>query len=92
LGDLLLEPGAGVTDPARATTLYTQAWEAGVPIAASRLGQLYESGTHAAQAWAWYQRGADAGEPASLARLAVRAEAEAAGESTAAKSNAPLLQ
>jgi WD40 repeat protein len=92
LGDLLLEPGAGVTDPARATTLYTQAWEAGVPIAASRLGQLYESGTHAAQAWAWYQKGADAGEPASLARLAVRAEADAASESTAAKGNALLLQ
>jgi hypothetical protein len=38
------------------------------------------------------QNGADAGEPTSLARLAVRAKAEAASQSTAAQSNARLLQ
>jgi len=92
LGNLLLAPGAGVPDPARAISLYTQAWDAGVRIAAFKLGQLYESGMHGEQAWTWYQKGADAGEPTCLARLAVRAEAEAATHSTAAQSNALLLQ
>ena len=92
LGNLLLEPAAGAPDPARAAALYMQAWDAGVRIAAFELGQLYEHGTPGAQAWAWYQKGADAGEPTSLARLAVRAEAEAAHESTAGERDGLLLQ
>jgi WD40 repeat protein len=67
----------GDLDPARAVALYTQAWNAGVSFGAFKLGQLYESGARpdAAQAWAWYQKGADAGEPTCLARLARRDEA-----------------
>jgi WD40 repeat protein len=66
----------GDLDTARAAILYTQAWNAGVLIGAFRLGQLYELGAKpdAAQAWAWYQKGADAGEPSCLARLALRDE------------------
>jgi TPR repeat protein len=62
-------------------------WQDGVPIAAFKLGSLYEHGTQergnaanavfhpdASQAWDWYRRGADMGEPNALARLAERDE------------------
>jgi TPR repeat protein len=70
-------------------SLYEQAWKEGVTVAAFQLGRLYENGVvfsqdkgqqklapDASRAWTWYGRGAQAGEPNSLARLAER-EAQA---------------
>ena len=83
LGNLLLDGTAGLVDPPRAVSLYEKAWRDGLPIAAFALGYLYETGvpgagvkfqTDVAQAWAWYQRGADAGEPTALARFGERDE------------------
>lgn len=64
-------------DPARAITLLEKAWADGVSYAAFRLGQVYEDRADAARAWVWYERGAEANEPHSLARLAERAAANA---------------
>ena len=72
LGNLLLDGTVGAVDPQHAVSLYEKAWRDGLPIAAFALGHLYETGvpgapvkflTDVAQAWAWYQKGADAGEP-----------------------------
>jgi WD40 repeat protein/TPR repeat protein len=105
LADLLVDDASGVLDPRRATSLYERAWQSGVPIAAFKLGQLYEKGVHEAaiaatvassaepaKAWYWYKRGADAGEPNALARFAQRDEQTAAAETSPAKRNALLLQ
>ncbi len=44
LGILLTGESYGMPDPARAVSLYQNAWDEGVQIAAYRLGDLYESG------------------------------------------------
>jgi TPR repeat protein len=105
LGNLLKDDTAGIPDPARAVALYEKAWNDDVTIAAFNLGRLYElgaaSGTTGApsklqpdmiRAWSWYQKGADAGEPNALARLAERDETSAFTESDSRKRNALLLQ
>ena len=83
----------------------TQAWDSGVQIAAFELGKLYEHGVAAsdlagnillapdpAKAWLWYQKGADAGEPNSLARFAERDEAKALADASQQSSDTLLLQ
>ena len=87
LADLLANRSAREFDLDRARSLYERAWQEGVPIAAFRLGTLYEHGprrvpdtvnapfrTDESKAWEWYRKGADAGEPNSVARLAERSE------------------
>src|ERR1700679_594144 len=82
-----------------------QAWQDGVPIAAFELGHLYEvgvSGSHAAaqgklapdpaKAWAWYEKGADAGEPDALARIGEREERDAIAQTDPQKRDALLLR
>jgi len=73
-------------DAHAAIMLYEQAWKEGVAIAAFQLGSLYEHGVgqpaggkepllpDPTQAWLWYEKGAAAGEPTALARLAERDE------------------
>jgi TPR repeat protein len=101
LGNLLLDETAGGVDPQRAVPLYEKAWRDGVPIAAFALGHLYEGGTPGApvhfqpdpaQAWAWYQKGANAGEPTALARFAERDEQGALAVQDPSKSDALLLR
>lgn len=105
LADLLVNASARMFDPARAAALYETAWREGVPIAAFKLGHLYEYGFRASEAsalsafhpdsstaWQWYQRGADAGEPNALARFAEREERNALAETDSAKRTALLLQ
>jgi WD40 repeat protein len=105
LADLLVNASAGMLDSGRAVSLYEQAWHDGVQIAAFRLGQLYETGAassgagvHAdlapdpAKAWSWYEKGANAGEPNSLARLAQRDERKALAERDRSKQNTLLLK
>ncbi|HUL47999.1 MAG TPA: protein kinase [Steroidobacteraceae bacterium] len=87
---LLLQPSAGMPDPAKAVALDEKAWNEGVRVAAFELGTLYEHGVplsgaqqgflvapDLARAWSWYQRAADAGEPNALARFAEREESQA---------------
>jgi WD40 repeat protein/serine/threonine protein kinase len=88
---------ADLLAPERSIPLYESAWKAGVTIAAFRLGHLYETGGRDVQpserdAWLWYQRGADAGEPNALARFAQREEIAALSVSDSSKRNAQLLQ
>jgi hypothetical protein len=99
LGMLLSQPSAAMLDVPRAVSLYEQAWNHGVTIAAFELGGLYEHGVSRAgakdesvlapdqaRAWFWYQKGADAGEPNALARLADRDDSAAfLAESTGKK-------
>jgi WD40 repeat protein/serine/threonine protein kinase len=101
LGNLLLDGSAGMVDPQRAVSLYDKAWRDGVPIAAFALGHLYETGVPGdvvkfqpdpAQAWAWYQKGADAGEPTALARFAERDEQNALAVEDPSKAHALLLR
>jgi len=105
LARLLLDASAGTPDPARAVSLYDKAWQSGVAVAAFELGHLYEFGVHGADApttpalredpsiaWSWYQKGADAGEPNALARVAERDAANALAESSAPRRNSLLLQ
>ena len=101
LGNLLLDGTAGVVDPQRAVSLYEEAWRDGVPIAAFALGHLYEAGVPGAgvkfqpdpaQAWAWYQKGADAGEPTALARFGERDEQSALSVEDPPKAHALLLR
>ncbi len=82
LADLLMNDSAAALERNRAVSLYEQAWQAGVPIAAFKLGHFYESGTQpdAANAWRWYRLAADAGEPNALARIAEREERNALAE------------
>ena len=85
LAMLLARPSSGALDSRRAITLYEQAWNGGVAIAAFELASLYEHGISAGaasssymlapdevRAWSWYEKGAAAGEPQSLARTAER--------------------
>ena len=88
LAMLLSDPLAGMLDVPLAVSLLGQAWQDGVTIAAFRLGNLYEQGRAApdgngtllaadeARAWAWYRKGADAGEPNCLARIAEKNEVQ----------------
>jgi TPR repeat protein len=88
LAMLVSDPRAGMLDVALAVSLLGQAWHDGVTIAAFRLGNLYEHGVDApggkdallpadeARAWVWYRKGADAGEPNSLARIAGKNDAQ----------------
>jgi TPR repeat protein len=105
LADLLANPTVTGFDLGRARSLYERAWQDGVPIAAFRLGTLYEHGPQGAsgavnaafhpdvsQAWRWYQKGADAGEPNALARFAESSENTALGVKNPRKRNALLLR
>ena len=101
LGDLLLDATAGMLDPGRAISLYEKAWRDGVPIAAFAIARPYENGlpgtgvkfqTDLTKAWAWYQKGADAGEPSALARFAARSEEHSIAENALPEKNALLLQ
>ena len=104
LGDLLVDASTEKGDPGRAVSLYEQAWQEGVPIAAFKLGHLFEYGvqsadaaagvfnTDAAKAWSWYQKGVDAGEPNAVARFAERDERNALAQTDPLKRNAQLLQ
>jgi WD40 repeat protein/TPR repeat protein len=104
LARLLADPGGGRGDPTRAIALLEAAWRDGVPVAAFWLGQLHESGIRApgaaatavpadrAVAWGWYQRGADAGEPNSLARFAERDNRAALGAADARQRDQLLLR
>jgi WD40 repeat protein len=105
LANLLVAPAAGYHDPGRAVSLYAQAWDSGVQIAAFELGKLYEHGVHGSdpagsillapdpsKAWFWYQKGAGAGEPNALARFAERDEAKALADASEQSSDALLLQ
>jgi eukaryotic-like serine/threonine-protein kinase len=96
---------AGLLGASRAVPLYEKAWQDGVPVAAFKLGNFYEYGMpgrenpaspamrpDSSQAWSWYQKGADAGEPNSLARFAERDERNALDESDLSKQNALLLR
>jgi eukaryotic-like serine/threonine-protein kinase len=96
---------ADLLDGAGAVPLYKKAWQNGVLVAAFRLGHLYEYGmqgreisasatfpSDASQAWSWYGRGADAGEPNALARFAEREESTALTATDAAARNTKLLQ
>jgi WD40 repeat protein len=96
LADLLLNATAKMLDPVRAVSLYERAWRDGVPIAAFKLGRLYEHGLQlpadTSKAFLWYQKGADAGEPNALARFAERAEVNALTEADGSKRNVLLLE
>ncbi len=105
LADLLVDGSARMLDPGRATSLYEKAWQNAVPIAAFKLGHLYEYGLQASdasasvasnpdtsKAWLWYQKGADAGEPNALGRFAERDERDALAETDPLKRNAQLFQ
>jgi Tol biopolymer transport system component/TPR repeat protein len=97
LADLLIDASAGMLDPQRAVALAQSAWQQGLPIAAYLLGHWYEVGAAGsqpdlAQAWEWYRKGADAGEPHARARFAERAERQALAETDPDKSGAFLLE
>jgi TPR repeat protein len=101
LGHLLLDETAAMLDPQRAASLYENAWRDGLPIAAFALGHLYETGApdgehpfppDTAQAWAWYWKGADAGDPTALARFGDRDEQAARATVDPTKANALLLR
>jgi WD40 repeat protein/serine/threonine protein kinase/TPR repeat protein len=101
LGNLLMDRTAVGVDPQRAVLLYEKAWRDAVPIAAFALGRLYEVGvpgqpdavrTDVTQAWNWYQKGADAGEPTALARFGERDEQAALAEQDPLKAHALLLR
>ena len=96
---------ADLLDASAAVPLYRKAWQEGVPVAAFKLGHFYEYGMQQGRnserspirpdmphAWSWYQKGADAGEPNSLARFAERDERNALDETERSKQNALLLQ
>ena len=104
LADLWVDVSTGKRDSGRAISLYEQAWEGGVSIAAFKLGHLFEYGAQSAdvaaglfdmdtsKAWLWYQKGADAGEPNALARFAERDERNALAQTDPLKRNPLLLQ
>jgi TPR repeat protein len=102
---LLSAPSAGTTDLPRAISLFKQAASDHSTMAAFQLGSLYEHGVlravgsqeyflapDNAQAWAWYQRAADAGEPNALARIAERLDEAAFAERNVSKQAATWLE
>ena len=103
LADLLLDASAGKPDPGRAASIYVQAWDSGMPIAAFKLGHLLENGVPSGKAARVFDtdipqsvvvvpKGADAGEPYALARFAERNENDALSTADPSKRNAQLLQ
>ena len=105
LAALLAQSSSGVPDLPRAVSLYEQAWNDGVTIAAFDLGELYEHGVSVrgrnaamtlaadgARAWDWYRRGAAAGDPAALARIAFEDESGAVPAKDAARQSALRLE
>jgi WD40 repeat protein len=101
LGNLLTDGPAGMRDPEAAVSHYETAWTNRVPVAAFALGHLYEYGLRSAnavfpkdtvKAWAWYQKGADVGEPSALARFGERAENSSLTQQDPVKTNALLLE
>jgi TPR repeat protein len=105
LADLLANPSVRGYDLGRARSLYERAWQDGIPIAAFRLGTLYEYGPQAvsgtvdalfqrndSKAWEWYRKGADAAEPNSLVRLAERDEKAALDSNDPRERDALLLE
>ncbi|HMD73625.1 MAG TPA: protein kinase [Steroidobacteraceae bacterium] len=105
LADLLVDVSSGDFDAGRAVPLYKKAWDDGVTIAAFKLAHLFEYGARpvnagagvsfdsdAAEAWRWYQNGADAGEPNALARFAEREEHNALAQTDASKADMGLLR
>jgi TPR repeat protein len=105
LARLLSNPGGGMLDLPRAIALDEQSWHEGMSVAASDLGALYEHGVDSgiagnttvlpvneAEAWIWYQRAADAGEPNALARFASRQDLAAASEQSPTKKRALQLE
>jgi TPR repeat protein len=96
---------ADLLEASAAVPLYRKAWQDGVPVAAFKLGHFYEYGMQGreksantairpdlSQAWTWYQKGADAGEPNSLARFAERDERNALDETDLSKQTTLLLR
>ena len=96
---------ADLLDASPAVPLYQKAWQDGVPVAAFKLGHFYEYGAQVSeksaspplrpdmsQAWSWYQKGADAGEPNALARFAERDERNALDETDLSKQATLLLR
>jgi dipeptidyl aminopeptidase/acylaminoacyl peptidase len=105
LAELLSRSSDPAADLPRAITLYERAWRDGVPFAAFELGSLYERGVPAAgadgkyvlapdatRAWAWFQKGVDAGEPNALARFAEKFAGAATSADSAATRNVQLLE
>ena len=105
LARLLSNPTSGMLDLPRAISLDEQSWRDGMGVAAFDLGTLYEHGVNSgaagtaaqlpmneAQAWIWYQRAAEAGEPNALARLALRQDLAAAFEKGSTKKKALQLE
>jgi len=105
LARLLSNPGSGMLDLPRAISLDEQSWRDGMSVAAFDLGALYEHGVNSgvagttavllvneAEAWIWYQRAADAGEPDALARFASRQDLAAASEESPTKKQALQLE
>jgi WD40 repeat protein/serine/threonine protein kinase len=90
LASLLAQASSGIADLPRATQLYQQAWDQGVPYAGYALGMLFEQGSHpdSARAQEWFQRAADAGEPNALAHFAAREENAALSSQDEAKKRA----
>jgi eukaryotic-like serine/threonine-protein kinase len=104
LADLRASALAGMPDPTGAESLYEQAWDGGVPIAAFKLGHLLEYGVQSvdasavafrvdtAKAWSWYQKGAALGEPNAVGRFAERAEKDAIAQTDLSTRHKQLLQ
>ncbi|MBS0418131.1 MAG: hypothetical protein JSR66_10490 [Proteobacteria bacterium] len=81
---MLLVKGEGAAGNfGRAVTLLERAWAEGVTFAGFQLGHLYEMRGDLPHAWTWYERGAKADEPHSLARLAEREAAAAVSQTSA---------
>jgi len=93
LADLLVTGSANGSDSDRAVSLYGEAWREGVPMAGFRLGQFYEHRSHPdmVNAWQWYGRAADAGQPNALARFAERDESKALAAADPKERNERLL-
>jgi hypothetical protein len=68
---ILLAQG-DAADLAQAMSFLERAWADGVTHSAFQLGRLYEAHADLPRAWSWYERGAKAKDPYSLARLAER--------------------
>jgi TPR repeat protein len=105
LAMLLTQPNGRMLDIQRAISLYEQAWQDGVTIAAFELGNLYENGFSAAgaenqhllaadgaRAWTWYLKAANAGEPNALARFAELDDNDAFFERDPRKKSLHLLE
>lgn len=104
LGMLLSQADSGMMDERKAVSLYRQAWDEGVTVAAYELGRLYERGLTASagqsgrasapdarRAWSWYEQAAAAGDPNALARFGAKEYERAASTSDPTERNALWL-